>query len=184
MGYNKTMNMTARADILMIVGPGGSGKSTLAQRVANDLGWKYIEEDRYWVNAKFDSGLRTPEQERTIQARVIKDLQASVDHGTGVVLEFILYKTPPNPLTAYREFCNQASIQHRVVALAPSTDEIIKRMRRRGRENDLADMEGRRRDAEHQLACLEADYIRPYVIDTSSVSIEELSRHCQKVINQ
>ena len=82
--------------VLLITGPTGSGKSTLAHYVAGQLGWLNISEDEYWVQHGW-RGLRTEAQERRVQQQVADTLLHTLSEGNGVVLEFILYKRPPNP---------------------------------------------------------------------------------------
>jgi adenylate kinase family enzyme len=174
------MNKTGR--VLLITGPGGSGKSMLAKYVCENLAWKYISEDEYWVNKAW-SGLRTTEQEKLVQKQVIDDLLSLCAKGKNVVLEFILYKNPPNPLTAYIESLAGNSVSFGVVALKPSADVIIARMKHRGRPNDLNKLESRRVDIDNQLLCLEAEYIKPeWLIDATNLSIEDLYERCLKII--
>ncbi|HMJ74815.1 MAG TPA: AAA family ATPase, partial [Iamia sp.] len=118
---------------LLITGPGGSGKSTLAAGVADRLGWTCVSEDEYWVANGWGSGLRSPDHERIVQDQVAKDLLAAIGAGRGVVLEFILYQVPPNPLTAYQEVLSDNGIASETVVLKPTVGEVLRRMTERGR---------------------------------------------------
>src|SRR5262249_3062082 len=92
--------------------------------------------------------------------------------GQGVVLEFILYKPAPNPLTAYEDGLGGVSASVTTVALTASVAEILNRMKRRRRQTDLADVEGRRRNAEHQVRVLESGD-PSCVIDSTELSIDD-----------
>lgn len=158
--------------VLLIVGPAGSGKSTLAQYTAHTLNWELVEEDHYWVEHNW-SGMRTEEQEKIIQDEVSQHIISLCQAGKNVVVEFILYKNPPNPLTNYLYTLRQSDIVHTVVALKPSLDTILDRQKVRGRTNDIENRDENRKHAQNQLDCLNADYIKDTVIDTTSLSIED-----------
>jgi adenylate kinase family enzyme len=172
-----------KGKVLLIVGPGGSGKSTLAKYTAERLGWNFVEEDQYWAKAKFDTSNRTPEQESAVQAEVFTDIISMVETGTNIVLEFILYKAPPNPLTAYTNLLDKKSVDSTVVALGPNKDKIIERMKIRGRESDMNNLEERQKNIEHQLNCLNT-VRKEWIIDSSDTSLEELYEYCLKRLNQ
>ncbi|MBI5285139.1 MAG: AAA family ATPase [Chloroflexi bacterium] len=166
--------------MLLITGPAGSGKSTVARRVSEELGWECISEDAYWVRNGWGAGLRSAEYEQVVQAQVGKDLLAvSGERGRSAVLEFILYKDPPNPLTAYQELLSNSLVAFNTVVLKPSVDEILRRIQERGRPNDLRALELRRPEAEHQVQCLETKHIDPgWVIDSTGLSIDEVVHRC------
>jgi len=174
--------MSKLGKVLLIVGPAASGKSTLAQYIAERQGWRYLSEDDYWVKNGW-SGLRTPEQESTVQQQVAGDLLPLCSDGTDVVLEFILYKDPPNPLTAYQTLLTGHAVTFHTIALKPSVEEIITHMKHRGRATDLNNLQGRRKDAENQLRCLEAAYVKnEWIIDPTNMSLKELHKKCLDVI--
>ena len=54
----------------------------------------------------------------------------------------------------------------------------MRRMKRRGRENDLKNIEGRRTDVERQLRCLENDEVSPWVVDSTQIPVEDLFQEC------
>ena len=168
---------------VLVFGPGGAGKSTTANALACRLGWHHLEEDAYWVNAGWGRGLRTEAQEAQIQSRVMSDVASSIRGGTCVVLDFILYKTPPNPLTAYREALDCSFIPHFSIALRPCSDAIVERMAGRGRPNDLADLELRRQQAVDQLQVLGlVDPRADLVIDSTNLSLGQVTDQCVEAI--
>ncbi len=166
-------------EVLIVIGPTGSGKTSLASYAAKKLGWHHIEEDDYWMKNGWRNQRRTVEHELIVQQQVSELLQKRHEAGEGVVLEFILYKHPPNPLTAYTEFLDKHSISYRVIALRPRFEEIIKRIEHRGRKADLDDLEDCRQDVKNQIQCLEANNIKPtQIIDSTSMTVSEIfQRH-------
>lgn len=99
-----------------------AAKSTLAQHLARQLGWESASEDTYWVDNVWGSGLRTPAQEEVVQRQVVEHLLAVCRSGRSVVLEFVLYAAPPNPLTAYQQALaeNSVACQVMVIVLKPT----------------------------------------------------------------
>lgn len=172
--------MSENGRVLLITGPAGSGKSTLAEHISAELNWRYVSEDEYWVREGWGAGHRSEDQERVIQEKVLSDLKAVCQLGRSAVLEFILYKDPPNPLTAYTNALSQNSIQYDVVALKPTLEEILRRIQKRGRPEDLHrlnnDVDDKRRNAENQLRCLESHYMdREWIIDSTDKSVAALA---------
>ena len=169
--------------VALVTGPMGSGKSTLAQYLAQQPGWESVSEDTYWVDHGWGTGIRSPEQEKVIQRQVIDHLLTVCRSGRSVVLEFILYAEPPNPLSAYLRAFADHSIACRVILLKSSIPEILRRIATRRRPEDLQRLPDRRQDVEHQVRVLESDAMRSYrVIDTTYLSVEETYRICLDVI--
>jgi adenylate kinase family enzyme len=167
----------ASAQVLLIAGPAGAGKTTLARRVAERLGWVCISEVDHWVRCGWGTGLRSVDQEGIVQAQVAADVLSAIRDGNGVVLELILYKPPPNPLTAYEQALSDNAIPGATVVLRPTVDEVVERLQRRGRPNDLAALDARRADAEHQLAVL--DTVDPdSVVEAAESTVDELCAEC------
>lgn len=165
--------MSMRGKVLLIVGPAGSGKSTLAKYTSKKLGWELVEEDSYWVAHNWGSGMRTEEQESVIQQEVSEHITKLCTSGKSVVIEFILYKKPPNPLTNYLLILQEAGITCSVIALKPSLDTILDRQRARGRQQDIKNAAENREHAANQINCLDEEYIKDFAIDNSHLSVEE-----------
>jgi len=160
--------------VLLITGPAGSGKTTLASRLAAERAWEPVAEDDHWVRQGWGAGLRTAEQERVVQAGVVDELASLSAAGRHAVLDLVVYQEPPNPLSAYRARLGERSIPVATLALTPTVDEIISRMRARGRPGDLADLDARRWDAEWQLHCVRASAVDPaWVIDPTGLTPDE-----------
>jgi hypothetical protein len=97
------------------------------------------------------------------------------------VLEFILYALPPNALTAYSAALSQRGAGFATVVLRPAVDELLARLSRRGRPNDLRDPESRRKDAEHQVAVLEDGSIpSEWLVDPTAMSVDALYDLCRE----
>jgi adenylate kinase family enzyme len=166
-------------DVVLVTGPIGSGKSTLVHYMAQQLGWVSVSEDTYWVENGWASGLRTPEQEEVIQRQVIDHLLTICRSGRSVLLEFILYAEPPNPLSAYQQAFADNSVNCQAIVLKPSVPEILRRIAARGRPVDLQRLPERRHEVQHQVRVLESDAMRSYrVIDTTDLSVEKVYRTC------
>lgn len=164
--------------VLVITGPGGSGKSTLARGVAETIGWTLFSEDEYWIENGWGHGLRTEEQERVVQQQVLADLLAVSQDTRGAVLEFILYKRPPNPLTAYHEGLSQNGTPFETIVLRPDVEQILRRIKGRARPSDLGQLEQRRLDSESQVEVIRTSDIDPsWVLDTTKMSAQAVLDH-------
>jgi adenylate kinase family enzyme len=181
-----TSDMNKEINTLLITGPTGSGKSTLGQHIAGRNGWVYLSEDDYWAKNGWRDELRGEEQEREIQQQVFGDLLSATKAGKSVVLEFILYKQSPNPLTAYQERLTEHAIKFGTIALRPSLDTILERVKERGRPNDIDDLERVRREAESQVSILDSEFINPiWIIDPTSATVDALANEClTRLLNQ
>jgi deoxyadenosine/deoxycytidine kinase len=165
--------------VLLLTGPIGSGKSTLAQYLAERLGWECLSEDAYWLKNGWGSVLRSTEQEELVQRQVLRDVLTICRSGQSVVLEFILFSEPPNPLSAYERALADHLVAVEVVVLKPSVPEILRRIATRGRTRDLQDLAARRRDVEHQIRILESGAMSTRrIIDTTDLSVSETYQAC------
>jgi len=166
-----------RAQVLLLAGPLAAGKTTTAARIAAHPAWEHVCEDDHWVAIKAGhphAELRTPAEERAVQAQVVERIAALVARRKNVVLEFILYEDPPRPLLNYQEALRGRQIAFTTRILRPSAAEALRRMQARGRPGD-ANVEKRRAEIEHQLRCLDSTHIqREWVIDTTGLSLEEV----------
>ena len=128
--HNETQRGVAGAgQVVLITGPMGTGKSSLAQHLAHRCGWESISEDTFWVENGWGSGLRSPEQEDRVQRQVVDLILERCWSGRSVVLEFILYSEPPNPLSAYTQAFANLSIACDVVVLKASVAETVAGLR-------------------------------------------------------
>jgi len=163
--------------VILIAGPGGSGKTTTAARIAQHANWVHLSEDDHWVRIKEGrppGELRTPEEERIVQDEVIRSIGELLTQGKSVVLEFILYQDPPQPLLNYQQALKSLEVPFAIRVLCPSVEIILQRMASRGRPRD-SDLDARRAQAEHQLACLRSPLIeRSWLIDNSAMPLDEL----------
>jgi adenylate kinase family enzyme len=156
----------------------GSGKSTLARHMAQQLKWDCISEDAYWAENGW-AGFRSSDQEQVVQRQVIDRLLSVCRSGRSVVLEFILYAEPPNPLSAYQRALDDNSVAYGVIVLKPSVAEVMRRIAVRGRAGDLQRLVEREQDVEHQMQVLESETLRSYrFVDSSDLSVEEATWAC------
>ena len=134
-----------------------------------------MSEDEYWVKIKEGhpwGELRTLEEQRIVQREVVRRVLDLVTRERNVVLEFILYEDPPYPLLNYHTALTSRDIPLTTRILRPSADEVIRRMKLRGRPRD-ADLKNRRAQVEQQLRCLSSPYIQDdWIIDTSDITLE------------
>ena len=85
--------MKRKPQVLLLAGPGGAGKTSTAARIARHPDWEQVSEDDYWVKIKEGhpwGELRTPEEERIVQDKVVRRVIELLARKKNVVLEFIL----------------------------------------------------------------------------------------------
>jgi len=166
-----------KTHVLLLAGPAGAGKTSTAARIARHRDWEHLSEDDCWVRIKQGhpwGELRTSEEQRIVQNQVLRQILDLVAEEKNVVLEFILYEDPPHPLLNYQNALTSWSIPFTTRILRPSVDEILRRIKLRGRPRD-ADLEKRRIQVEQQLRCLASPHIkRDWLIDTSDLPLEEV----------
>ncbi|MEY2847160.1 MAG: hypothetical protein RL076_2706 [Chloroflexota bacterium] len=163
------------AQVILITGPAGAGKTTLATYIGQQPGWTMYSEDAYWARLPRDPHLlRTDAEKALIQAQVVVDATVAVRSGSNVVIEFILYEDPPQPLLFYQQALALPGVVMRIGVLRPPLATIMARQAQRGNDHDTQlSEEMRRANAEHQLRCLQSHAINPaWIIDNSALSAE------------
>jgi adenylate kinase family enzyme len=164
---------------ILIAGPAGSGKTSMGRRIGGNSGWFHLSEDRVWDELPRDPHTaRTEAGKAIVQAKAVEYIKAELKKGNSVVLEFIVYDNPPQPIVFYQTQLAKLGVPVHTKVLRPTIDDILSRQDLRGnshdRECDLAD---RRANAEHQVRCLSSEHIDPsWVVDSSGSSLEDVYR--------
>lgn len=165
--------------VILIAGPAGSGKTSMGQRIEREDGWVHLSEDRVWDELPRDPHTaRTEAGKALVQSKVVEYISAELRKGRSVVLEFIVYDDPPQPIVFYQARLAEIGAPVHTKVLRPAVDEILARQNTRGnshdRERELAE---RRANAEHQLRCLSSEHIDPsWVVDSSATTLEDVYR--------
>jgi adenylate kinase family enzyme len=174
--------------VILLAGPAGSGKTTTASRIADHPDWVHLSEDDHWVKIKEGrpaDELRTADEEKIVQSEVLRRVIATLADHKKVVLEFILYEDPPHPLLSYQKALTVADIPFTTKILRPNVEEILRRIKIRGRdtESDIAQL---RADAAHQVQCLGSSHIQSdWVIDTTDIPLEEVyEKHFKPIVEK
>ena len=173
--------------VLLIAGPAGSGKTTMGARIGRIDGWRHLSEDCMWNELPRDPHTARTEGEKAIvQHRTLGYIQAELRQGQSVVLEFIVYENPPQPIIFYRGELEKRKVPVQIKVLCPSLQDILARQALRSNAYDREiKLAVRKANAEHQLFCLRSDFIQPdWVVDSSGLSVEEVyARHFAQVVN-
>lgn len=172
--------------VILIAGPAGSGKTSMGRRIGSEDGWFHLSEDRVWDELPRDPHTARTEAEKAIvQAKAVEYIKAELRKGRSVVLEFIVYDNPPQPIAFYQVELAKFGVPVHTRVLRPSVDEILARQDTRGnshdRERELAE---RRANAEHQVRCLSSVHIDPsWIVDSSAIALEEVYlRHFAELV--
>jgi adenylate kinase family enzyme len=174
-GDFKKLKLPREQKVILIAAPGGAGKTSTAARIAQVDSWTHISEDRVWDELPRDPHTpRTDEEKTIVQARTVAYVQAQLAKGNSVVLEFIVYENPPQPIIFYQSELEKIGVPVHVRVLRPSLDEILLRQGVRANNHDTeVDLAARKANAEHQIRCLSSEYIKPdWIIDTSRAPLE------------
>lgn len=159
--------------VVLISGPAGAGKTTLATHISQQPDWLMCSEDAYWARLPRDPHLlRTDAEKHIIQAQVVAAATAAVQRGSHVVIEFILYEDPPQPLLFYQQALTLPGVVMRIAVLRPPLATIMARQAQRGNDHDTQlSEEIRRTNAAHQLRCLQSNAVNPaWIIDNTTLS--------------
>lgn len=163
--------------VLLIAGPAGAGKTSMGRRVAESSGWYHLPEDRVWDELPRQRHTpRTDEEKAEVQARALGYIRAQLKDGKSVVVDFIVYEDPPQPIIFYRDALSKSGVPVHVKVLRPTVDELIRRQALRANTHDTEVAESdRRRYAENELRCLSSMHIDPsWVVDSTGLSIEDV----------
>lgn len=165
-----------RPHVLLIAGPAGAGKTSMAALIGGKSGWVALSEDEFWGRLPRDPHLlRTDAEKTAIQAQVVTEARAHLAHGMRVVIEFIIYEDPPQPIQFYTDTLKSDSYIVAVRVLRPGIETLMQRQAHRGNAHDTElSVEMRRLNAAHQLRCLHSPAIdATWVVDTSHLTIDE-----------
>jgi adenylate kinase family enzyme len=162
--------------VLLIAGPAGAGKTSMATLIGSKPGWVALSEDEFWGRLPRDPHLlRTDAEKAVIQTQVVTDTRVHLAHGLRVVIEFIIYEDPPQPIRFYADTLTNDGYAVAVRVLRPTLETLMQRQAQRGNDHDtVLSVEMRRNNAEHQLRCLHSQAIAPtWVVDASHQSIAD-----------
>ena len=162
---------------ILIAGPAGAGKTTMATLIGSKPGWVAFSEDAFWARLPRDPHqLRTDAEKSVIQAQVVEAALMALAQGLRVVIEFIIYEDPPQPILFYHATLSRSGHGVAVRVLRPPVDVLMQRQLQRGNAHDTElSVEMRRLNAEHQVRCLHSSAIDPtWVIDTSHQSADSV----------
>ncbi|MFZ9858271.1 MAG: AAA family ATPase [Roseiflexaceae bacterium] len=170
------MTDVMRPHVLLIAGPAGAGKTSMATLIGCKSGWVALSEDEFWGRLPRDPHLlRTAAEKAVIQAQVVVEARAHLAQGKRVVIEFIIYEDPPQPILFYADTLTHDGYTVAVRVLCPTIETLMQRQAQRGNDHDtVLSVEMRRGNAEHQLRCLHSQSIDPaWVVDASQLSIAD-----------
>lgn len=173
------MSSTSNKDsmVLLIAGPAASGKTSMAQFIASLDGWKLVSEDDVWDEIGHPPDeLREDADQIVVHERVHRKILEHLADGMNVVLEFILFHNPPEPLFQYQKFFLENQIRFETRVLRPALDCLVQRAIERGRESDCSGIEMFRQNATHQLACI-SNVNAEWVVDNSVQSLAASFEH-------
>lgn len=171
------MALSPEQRVILIAGPAGSGKTSMGRRIGSQEGWFHLSEDRVWDELPRDPHtLRTEAEKAIVQAKAMEYAKAELRKGSSVVLEFIVYDNPPQPIIFYQAQLAKLGVPVYTKVLRPAVDEILARQSQRGNSHDREyELAARRANAEHQVRCVSGEQIDPsWVVDSSTTSLEDV----------
>ncbi|MFN5062686.1 MAG: AAA family ATPase [Pseudomonadota bacterium] len=119
--------------VILVAGPAGSGKTSMGRRIGSEDGWFHLSEDRVWDELPRDPHTARTEAEKVIvQAKAIEYIKAELRKGRSVILEFIVYDNPPQPIAFYQAQLARLGVPVHIRVLRPAIDEILLRQDTRG----------------------------------------------------
>ncbi len=166
-----------RPQVVLIAGPAGAGKTSMANVIGARPGWVALSEDEFWGRLPRDPHLlRTDAEKAVIQGQVVAEACAQRAAGRRVVIEFIIYEDPPQPILFYADALTKAGNVVAVRVLRPDVETLMRRQEQRGNAHDTGLSEAvRRQNAEHQVHCLYSAAIDPaWVISVSDLPLADL----------
>lgn len=162
---------------VFVMGVSGSGKSTLGEKLANELGYVFLDADSYHDASAIDMmrrGVPLTDKERTPwMARIIADLHAKQRAGDNIVLAISgLKRTHRQQLL---------SVNESAIAFVLEVEKSVLRERLDQRQSHFFSPEL----LDSQLAAQESVYneTNTFVLD-GHATIEALLAACQKEINE
>ena len=171
------MEADTSPSVILIAGPGGAGKTTMAKRIGTKPGWVALSEDEFWNRLPREPHtFRTDAEKAIVQGMVVDAAIERLERGERIVIEFIIYEDPPQPIQFYATILAEAGYQVAVRVLRPSVDALLHRQANRGNAHDTeVSVEIRRGFAEQQVRCLNSQAIEAkWVIDSSELSIDDV----------
>jgi adenylate kinase family enzyme len=179
----QSLHLLPSQKVLLIAGPAGAGKTSLAQRVAAVPGWIHISEDRLWDEIKHPphEARSSEDKESKIQPLALEYIKEALRQGNSVVLEFIVYETPPQPIIRYQKELRELGIPFATKVLRPEVEKILERKAARG---DIGDAEHQLFNTRLQVRSLSSEFIdSSWVVDSTKESLEETyQRHFAKIV--
>lgn len=162
-----------RAQVIVVMGVSGSGKTTVGRRLAERLGWPFLEGDALHPEANVEKMARgeplTDEDRRPWLARIAGVIEAQVDEGQPAVIACSALKR------RYRERLRQAG--EKVVFVHLAGDFELIRQRMEARENHFMGAEMLRSQFEALERPADDEAIVVSVDAPVAAIVEEVVRH-------
>jgi hypothetical protein len=173
--------------VLLIAGPAGAGKTTMGAMIGRVDGWSHLSEDSVWNELPREPHTaRTEEEKAVVQQLTLGYVLSELHKGKSVVLEFIVYDNPPQPIIFYSGELEKVKVPVQVKVLRPSLQDILARQELRANVHDReSPLATRTANAEYQLFCLSSEFIQPdWIIDSSGLSIEQVyEKHFAQIVS-